>query len=81
MRSHLSAPLHSHFGCFKVDLDASPHGESFEHAEITAGLTPAVPALNGWATKFVKRTYPPTETTYLPNPARPAGWILLHPIT
>merc|ERR1719221_695960 len=38
VRDHLAAPLHSHFGCFKVDLDMSEAGESLEHTHITAGL-------------------------------------------
>jgi Cu2+-containing amine oxidase len=77
VHTNLAAPLHSHFGCFKVDIDASPEGESFEHTKITAGLTPTVPDLRGWATKFVERDYPATETTYMPSAASPGAWALV----
>ena len=62
VHQNLIAPLHSHFGCFKVDLDAaSGKGESFEVSEINAGLRPEVPDLRGHATKYVSRSFVEAE--------------------
>ena len=83
VRTNLAAPLHSHFGCFKVDLDASPAGESFELTTITSGVKQdsGVPNPHRWATKYVVREYPSVEgvniSTFAPSAAKPTVWAVV----
>ena len=57
VRDNLVAPLHSHFGCFKVDLDSKGgKGESLETTKVTSGMKSDVPILRGWATKVSEST-------------------------
>ena len=66
VRDNLAAPLHSHFGCFKVDLDGSA-GEKLEATTITAGMKADVPELRGFATKYIVREHPEAEVAYRPS--------------
>ena len=66
VRDNLAAPLHSHFGCFKVDLDGSG-GEKLEATTITAGMKADVPELRGFATKYIVREHPEAEVAYRPS--------------
>lgn len=79
VHENLAAPLHSHFGCFKVDLD-SPAGESLERTTITAGRPTEVPDLR-WPTKHVAREVVAKEgagvSTSVPNPAKPGMWAIV----
>ncbi len=76
------APLHSHFGCFKVDLDGvGGAGESLEHTTITSGLKPDVPDLRGFPTKYVVREFPQEEgvglSTFSPSAAAPSTYAII----
>lgn len=82
VHKNVAAPLHSHFGCFKVDLDSpTGKGESLETTRITAGMKSDVPNLMGWATKYVERNYATKEgvglSTFVPSAATPTGFAIV----
>ena len=67
VHQNVAAPLHSHFGCFKVDLDGKRGlGESLEQTTVGAAIRTNLPE-HVYATKYLERAYPATETTYKPG--------------
>ena len=67
VHQNVAAPLHSHFGCFKVDLDGKRGlGESLEQTTVGAAIRTNLPE-HVYATKYIERAYPATETTYKPG--------------
>ena len=83
VRRNLVAPLHSHFGCFKVDLDGlGGSGESLETVRIASGMrSDLVPDLRGFATKYVERTIVQKEgvgvSTFVPSSASPTSFAIV----
>ena len=51
----VAAPLHSHFGTFKVDLDVLGENNSFEKTLFKVGRPDGVPGLENYPTKYVQR--------------------------
>lgn len=67
VHENVAAPLHSHFGCFKVDLDGMRgEGESLEKTTIGARVRRDLPE-HTYATKYVQREYISSEVAYTPD--------------
>jgi|EP00945_MAST-04E_sp_MAST-4E-sp1_P001062 hypothetical protein len=57
----VAAPLHSHFGAFKIDLDVVNEKNSLEATRFKVGKPKGVPGLATYGTKFVTRSIVPRE--------------------
>lgn len=52
----VAAPLHSHFGAFKIDLDVLGEKNSLEATSFKVGKPKGVPGLENFPTKYVTRS-------------------------
>lgn len=61
VHDNVAAPLHSHFGSFRVDLDVLGETNSFETTTFKTGKPSGVPNLDKFDSKYVERVEVPTE--------------------
>jgi len=78
VKSNLVAPLHSHFGVFKLDLDVLGSSNTFEVIEAKVGHIPDVKGSDKYPTKYLDTTHVLEEkvgqSTKIVNPTKPALW-------
>jgi Cu2+-containing amine oxidase len=78
--ANVAAALHSHFGCFKVDLDVLGDANSFEMTHFKVGRPKGVPGLEKYPTKYVERQIVAKEGVGV-STARPNAtmWRIINP--
>lgn len=82
VRKNLAAPLHSHFGVFKLDLDVLGTDNTFEVIEAKSGVLSDVEGSSKYATKYLDTTYVSTEeegvSTRIVDPMHPKLWRIVN---
>ena len=76
---NVAAPLHSHFGLFKVDLDVLGANNSFETTTFKVGQPKGVPNLDKFPSKYVERDVsvvegPGKSTAMVREYKQPGSW-------
>ena len=78
VRPHLAAPLHAHFGAFKLDLDVLGEANVFEVMRARVGALDDVAGTDAIATKYLDTAVVPREgareSTRIADARAPALW-------
>ena len=82
VKSNLVAPLHSHFGVFKLDLDVLGTSNTFEVIEAKSGFLDDVEGTKKYPTKYLDTTQISKEelgkSTRIVNPLQPTVWRIIN---
>lgn len=82
VKSNIVAPLHSHFGVFKLDLDVLGSSNTFEVIEAKVGYLSDVEGSDKHATKYLDTSHILKEefgqSTKIVNPMKPSLWRIVN---
>lgn len=82
LKKNLAAPLHSHFGAFKLDLDVLGTHNTFEVIEAKSGIISDVEGSSKYATKYLDTSYVSLEeegvSTKIVDPQHPSVWRIVN---